>query len=252
MPAPRFILVSLRPRADHAALRRAAAAQGGRVLAMSPWCIEALDDPATRHALHVALACPHVVVTSPAAVRAAAVLADMAAVPGQFHAVGEGSRLALQRAGALRVEAPSRMDSEGLLGLPALRELSAGATVGLVTAPGGRGKIPRQLQARGVKVLRADVYRRVPLRIAAGRWQTLAAAMAGEVPVALALTSGEAWAAWRAQCPPGLDVRPLAVVAASARLARLAHEAGCRHVVQATSARPAAVVAAWVAAMPAA
>ena len=48
MPDPTFHLVSMRPRGDHAGLRRAAARHGGRVLALSPWRIEARSDEATR------------------------------------------------------------------------------------------------------------------------------------------------------------------------------------------------------------
>ena len=58
MPAhdlPAWTLVSLRPQGEHAALRRAAARHGGRLLALSPWRIAPIDDAATRHALDTAL-----------------------------------------------------------------------------------------------------------------------------------------------------------------------------------------------------
>ena len=64
-------VISLRPVGGHAALRRAAAAHGARVLALSPWRIETRDDTAARSALHAALRADAVVFTSPAAVRAA-------------------------------------------------------------------------------------------------------------------------------------------------------------------------------------
>src|SRR5690606_7695353 len=68
---------------------------------------------------------------------------------------------ALRRAGVSGVLAPTRMDSEGVLALPALASLR-GRQVALVTAPGGRGLIAPTLAARGAQVLRADVYERVP------------------------------------------------------------------------------------------
>ncbi|MFX9532994.1 uroporphyrinogen-III synthase, partial [Acinetobacter baumannii] len=66
------------------------------------------------------------------------------------------------RAGLEPVAVPERMDSEGLLALPELRDVR-GIAVGLVTAPGGRDAIAPALRARGAQVRRADVYRRLPL-----------------------------------------------------------------------------------------
>ncbi|HEY1137697.1 MAG TPA: hypothetical protein VGE64_09420, partial [Xanthomonadaceae bacterium] len=66
------LVVSLRPANDHAAMRRAAAAHGLRVLALSPWRIAIRDDDDTCRQLRAALAADRVIATSPAAVRAAA------------------------------------------------------------------------------------------------------------------------------------------------------------------------------------
>ena len=71
---------------------------------------------------------------------------------------------------------PTRMDSEGLLAMPALRDIG-GRRVGLVTAPGGRNRLAPALQSRGAEVRRADVYDRTPVTIAAARWQALAIAL---------------------------------------------------------------------------
>src|SRR3546814_12885773 len=46
--------------------------------------------------------------------------------------------------------APQRMDSEGLLALEPLQQVS-GLTIGLVTAPGGRGELQPALQRRGAQ-----------------------------------------------------------------------------------------------------
>ena len=49
-----------------------------------------------------------------------------------------------------------------VLALPELEQV-AGLDVGLVTAPEGRSHLARSLQRRGARVLRADVYDRVPV-----------------------------------------------------------------------------------------
>ena len=235
---PAWTLVSLRPRGGHDGLRRAAAARGGRVLALSPWALEARDDAATRQALEHALQAQALVFTSPAAVRAATALQPLQTLPGQhWLAVGAGTAAALRRAGVAAPQAPRRMDSEGLLDLPAL---AAAPSVGLVTAPGGRGMLTPALQARGSTVLRADVYERVPLALADADIQRL---LAMRLPAALALSSGEALQQVLAQLPaPAVAIlRGTLAVAASERLATLARSLGWERVVVAGSPRPAAL-----------
>ena len=64
-------MISLRPRGQHAPLRRAAARHGAGLIALSPWALQDRGDEAVRLALQRALAAPLVLFTSPAAVRAA-------------------------------------------------------------------------------------------------------------------------------------------------------------------------------------
>src|SRR5690606_38148577 len=137
-------VLSLRPVGGHAPLRRAAAAEGARLLALSPWRLAPRDAPrdapGTAEALSRALAAPVVVFTSPAAVAHAARLQPLRVPPGaQWLAVGSGTRQALRRTGAEAL-APERMDTEGLLGLRQLSEVD-GLDIGLVTAPGGRAEL---------------------------------------------------------------------------------------------------------------
>ena len=241
-PIP-WTLVSLRARGDHLALRRAAARHGGRLLALSPWTLQACTDEASRQRLAEVLQLPVLVFTSPAAVRAAAALQPLQALPGQhWLAVGAGTAAALRLAGVTAAQAPRRMDSEGLLALPAL---AAAPRVGLVTAPGGRGMLTPALQARGSTVLRAAVYERVPLALADADIQRL---LALQAPASLALSSGEALQLLLAQVPANLAdaLREARVVAASERLAQLARDAGFAHVSTASSARPAALVSAGI------
>lgn len=236
-------VISLRPAGQHDAVRRAAAARGLRTLALSPWRIVVEDDAATRRALRAALAADVVVATSPAAVRAATQLQPLRARRGQrWCAVGEGTAMALRRAGIADVAAPARMDSEGVLALPALATL-AGASVGLITAPGGRERIAPMLIARGARVLRADVYARVPL-VPSPR--ALAALRAIDARPWLLLSSGEALRLLLERVPAdaAARLRGARVVAASARLAALAREQGFRDIVQAAGPRPRDLVAA--------
>jgi uroporphyrinogen-III synthase len=236
-------VISLRPTGQHEAMRRAAVARGARLLALSPWKIVVRDDAETLRCLRAALACALVVATSPNAVRAAAALQPLRMRRGQqWLAVGEGTARSLARAGIAQALAPARMDSDGLLALPALHGLS-GRDVGLLTAPGGRGVIAPELQRRGARIARADVYARVPVALA---HRSVSALIGLRAPAWLALSSGEALACVLAQLPSGAAkaLRRARVAAASERLAELAHAQGFSDVVVATSARPRDLVAA--------
>ena len=238
-----WTVVSLRPRGQQAALRAAAARVGATLLALSPLAIEPHTDVASRRALRDALAADVVLFTSPNAVRAAAALRRLGNARGRpVLAVGEGTRRALQRLGVDALS-PTRMDSEGLLAMPALCEVS-GRSIGLVTAPGGRNRLAPALQARGAEVRRADVYDRVPVAIADARWQALATLLATPEHVVLALSSTEALEAVLRQRPATLEksLRRIAVSAASERLAQAARDAGFRRIAIATDARPASLL----------
>ncbi len=237
------IVVSLRPANDHTAMRRAAAAYGLRVVALSPWRIAARDDTATRVALHAALTAEIVIVTSPAAARAAAMLAPLQARRGQvFYAIGGGTATTLRRMDIDEVCVPVRMDSEGLLALPALRD-ARGLDIGLITAPGGRDRIGPELQARGAQVRRADVYVRETIALSPAsiaRLRTFAG------PLLLPVSSGEALMTVLTAAPADIAtrLRGATVLAASERLVALAREAGCIDVRVAAGPRPAQLLAA--------
>ena len=236
-------VISLRPVAGHGPVRRAAAKLGARTLALSPWRITRLDDANARRALQRSLAAPRVVFTSPAAVAAAATLQPLRPMPGQqWLAVGAGSARALRRAGAGDIPSPGRMDSEGLLAMPALREVR-GLDVGLVTAPGGRGVIAAALAGRGARVLRANVYERTAI---APSPRAVAALRALDAPAWLLLSSGEALEQVLATLPADAlaGLRSAAVVAASERLAEIARGHGLRVAAVAASARSADMLAA--------
>jgi uroporphyrinogen-III synthase len=240
---PGWYVISLRPQGGHAALRRAAAAQGARLIALSPWRVAASGGDQTRQALSRALSAPRVLFTSPNAVRAAGALLPLARGPDQIWiAVGSGTAAALRKAGIEEVECPARMDSEGLLALPALQNLQ-GIQVGLVTAPEGREVLLATLRERGAEVLRADVYARLPVPLPARTLRKLGKLGA---PAALALSSGAALQELLERAPADAlrVLRSQPVVAASARLQQLARDAGFAEVELAEGPLPAQLIAA--------
>jgi uroporphyrinogen-III synthase len=239
-------VISLRPAGQHATLRRAAAARGARVLALSPWRLAGRDDAATRRALDAALAGACVIATSPAAVGAAASLRPLQRHRGQqWFAIGKATARALARAGVEGAIVPARVDSEGVLEALELRDIGA-QRIGLLTAPGGRDLIEPRLRARGVDVARADVYARVPIHLSARAVATLAGL---DAPRWLALSSGGALEHVLAQLPSSARERLLAarVAASSARLAGLARSLEFAAVTQARGPGPQDLLAAIVA-----
>ncbi len=240
---PRWYVISLRPRGDHAALRKAAARHGAGLVAMSPWQVVGRDDDATRQALASALAADIVLFTSPAAVRHAARLQPLARQARQCHvAVGTGTAQALRRVGGGPVVVPARMDSEGLLDLPELQCLQ-GRTLGLVTAPDGRQHLLPALLARGAQVRRADVYQRVDLPFSAAALSRLRAC---DAPLCLLASSDGALQRATQQWPADVRQRLQAtkVVVASPRLADRARQLGFTRVDVAAGPRPAQMLAA--------
>ncbi len=234
-------VISLRPVGDHGAIRRAATASGAHVIALSPWRIEPRDDDRTREALRAALAADVLVFTSPNAVRAAAALRRLPQRRGQsVVAVGGSTANALRRAGMDLVASPRRMDSEGLLELPALRDVR-GKRIGLVTAPGGRGVIAAALARRGADVLRADVYARTPIPPSA---RAIHALQQLHGRPWLVLSSGEALQQVLRSLPAEARAVLLRarVLAASERLATLAAAQGFEDIRVASDARPRSLI----------
>lgn len=236
-----WYVLSLRPLREHAAIRRQAARLGARCVALSTLKLEALPAGA---ALRAALACERIVVTSPAAVRAAAGQPGWRPRRGQaWFALGAGSARALGRAGVApaQVRLPTAgHDSEAVLALPGLRDVR-GSAVGLLTAPGGRGLLARRLRQRGARLCVAETYRRVPLGVAPSRLRVLAAL---DDRGALLFTSDEALAPFWQALSAAERARWLArpCVVASDRLAARALVLGFGAVLRATEPTPAALL----------
>lgn len=238
-PLAGWTVVSLRPQNRHDAVRRAAAAQGARVLAASPFRLRATDDAA---ALDAALACPIRIASSPEAVRFAAALRPLR---GAWWAVGQGTAQALRAAGATRIEIAEPQNADGLLALPSLRDLR-GTSVGLVTAPDGRGLMERELPARGARLRIAHVYAREPVPLTPARLQALAALGARS---ALLVSSQSAFGQfWRQLDEKTRDTwRGRPCIASSARLLQYLRQQGFRQLAQAESTHAPAMLAALAA-----
>jgi uroporphyrinogen-III synthase len=240
---PSWYVISLRPRGEHDALRRAAARHGAGLIALSPWRLQQRDGAQVRADLHAALAASRVLFTSPAAVRAARALQALKPRRGQsWCAVGAGTAAALRRAGVADVQVPDRMDSEGLLALPVLQKLQD-QDIGLVTAPGGRNAIEPALRTRGARVLRAEVYAREAIDLSP---RALAQLRQTSAPLTLAVSSGEALQRVLAAAPADIAaiLQRARVVAASERIAALARELGFADIVVAGGPRPRGLLAA--------
>lgn len=200
------------------------------------------DVVAARKALRTALACDVAIFTSPAAVRFARAL-GLSRTSTHVLAPGAGTLRALRHAGFARSEAPAREDSEGILALPLLQH-ARGLRVGLIGAAGGRGLLDRELAARGMTVVRAHVYQRLPARL--DRRHAEALQRNTRKPLYVLLSSSEALANILAALPE--DARHAlcagSAVVSSARLATAAREAGFARVLRAASAQADAMLAA--------
>lgn len=239
LPLRGWYVISTRPLGQHGGVRRSAAALGARVVALSTLRLHGID---ARQSLPGVLECACIIVTSPAAVRFARSQHSLSTTREcQWLAVGPGTAAALHRAGIDQVMTPvSRADSEGLLALPPLRAI-AGQRVGLITAPGGRGLLARELARRGARVEVAEVYRREAISLAAARLRPLASLPETS---ALLLTSEEAFSPlWQALDG---DARALLLghpcVVPGDRLAERAHQLGFTGVLRAVNARPLAMI----------
>ncbi len=235
-PSP--TLWSLRPAGEHAALRQLLQAKGFRLRALST---VRLIGRLAGQSLHRALTADLRVFTSPAAVRFAAKLALLSESGPISIAVGEGTARALRAEGVRDPITPLRMDSEGVLALPALAQLQ-GKSVGLFTAPGGRGLLPASLTERGAIVWRADVYERLALPL---KTRVLGALADDDTAILLASSTealGHLQRGLAHLAPLKRDAvwaRPLVV--SSARLGIWAKEQGFQQVLVAENARPEAL-----------
>lgn len=212
-------LLSTRPAALNATLSNFVSKAGGTLIPLESMQIETRLTDVTVTRLLSALRLSVVVFTSPTAVDVAAEVLDL---PGALNrrvvlATGTGTQKALVNRGVRQAAAPERMDTEGLLALPALAAV-AGLDIGLVTGEGGRGLLQPTLEARGAQVLRADIYARLPREISAAEWARVQQASGRRI---LAVTSAEGFEHLMRQLPADIDTSDWGCVVASERLRAL-------------------------------
>lgn len=227
---------------------RAARALGATGVAVPGLRLAAREDTATRAALDSALAAEFVIFTSPPAVRFAMRLRMETATSwhpsSRVFALGAATAAALRRAGVGDVVVPARADSESLLALAQLENVRD-RSIGLVTAPGGRGLLAPRLRAGGAQVVVAEVYERRPPRLTARHRQALLTTGGHR---AVCITSGEALANVLGALASDARTQVLAAVAvvSSARLRDVAAAAGFREIILAEATTPGALLAALV------
>ena len=240
-------IVITRPVGTGAALVRKVRALGGEPILLPGSSLRpSADVSAARRALQAALACPVAIFTSPAAVRFARKLTPLRS-RATVIAPGAGTRKALQRAGVAEVRTPLREDSEGMLELDILQDVG-GRQIGIIGAAGGRGLLAGELARRGADVVHAHVYRRLPARLDHRHHDALLQNDPRR-PLYVLLSSAEALAHLLAELPD--DARRVLLagtaVVSSARLARVARNAGFARELRAPSARANDMLAAMTA-----
>ncbi|MDE1894520.1 MAG: uroporphyrinogen-III synthase [Pseudomonadota bacterium] len=228
------MVVITRPAGTAAGLARSVRTRGGQPLLLPGLALRAVADVvAARAALQLALGADLLIFSSPAAVRHAAALLPLR-TGARVLAVGQGTATALRRHGIAEPLVPPRQDSEGLLGLAALRDLR-GRDVVLIGAAGGRGLLRRQLVERGARLREVHVYRRLPPRLDRRHFEPLR-----QLPASarVLLSSAEALQHLCRLLPAPALARLCAATAvvSSERLAEAARQAGFVHVIQASSA----------------
>lgn len=226
LPLTGFNIVVTRPREQAAGLAQRIEQLGGKpvlfpLLEIAP----ASNGQALRELAQHLSAYDLLVFISPNAVKYG--MAALGSVPGSVHiaAVGQSSAQALRELGVAQVIAPSeRFDSEALLALPALQQVSAWR-IAILRGDGGRELLGDTLKARGAQVDYVTCYQRSKPDLDAG-------VLLATRPDAITLTSSEAlgylWQMLGEQGRTRLAATPLFVP--HARIAELARQQGWQHV----------------------
>ena len=143
-------------------------------------------------------------------------------------APGPGTETVLRDAGLAACRPDRQFSTEGMLELEVLRD-PRGCRVGLVGAPGGRSTLEEALGDRGAKVVRLDLYRRIP----AAPSEPLLDALSAGVRLAVLLSSAAGAEAMEAGLPERLRKtwRSATFLVPSERIAARLRRSGVRDVV---------------------
>jgi uroporphyrinogen-III synthase len=244
-------IVITRPATAAGSIRRRVQAMGGKAIGLPGIGLRAVADPGkARRELRAARTADIAVFISPAAVRFAWNLLPRLrfARAACVLAPGAGSARALRRRGVVTAaHPPDRQDTEGLLDLPVLSRVRRRHIV-IVGAAGGRDLLSRELRARGARLQLIEVYQRTAPRLDRRHFAQLECAPG---PLIALFSSADALTNLHAELTPALFAHLAAndCVVSSARIAEVAHTLGFAHVHVATSALPAALLAAACAAL---
>jgi uroporphyrinogen-III synthase len=244
-------LVVTRPVGGGQTLRRRILAAGGTALSLPGLAVRVATQTRTlRSALDHARTADIAIFVSPVAVRSALALRPglRFARGSTVCAVGAATARALARAGVGAAIWPqTRQDSEGLLALPQLARLR-GRRVALIGAAGGRELLPQALHARGARIEKIDVYRRVAPRLDRRHFDAIDRAI---LPLLTLVSSTQILANLHELLPPATFAQLVRgdIVASSARVAALARSMGFMRVHTARSAEAAALLEAAVTAL---
>ena len=169
-------IIVTRPATDATALMRAARARGALAVRLPGVNIRGVDNAdVARRALLAARSAQFWIFTSPNAVRHCLRLLGAAAaahLPAAL-AVGAGTQRALARHGIAAFAPRGAQNSEGLLAEAELGALE-GRSIAIIDAPGGADFLAPALRERGARVERIAVYQRLPPRLTARHFATLA------------------------------------------------------------------------------
>jgi len=169
-------------------------------------------------------------------------------LPGQLPldmdiaAVGSATARALAGSGLDPTLVPQRMDSEGLLALPALQDVG-GKSVYILRGNGGRELLSQTLRERGAEVCQVEVYRReLPQRRAAAA--NLVRGWGQLVQVVIATSNAIVDNLYSLLGDEGAEhLRTTPMVVVSQRMAEYVIERGCENVHVANSATDADLLA---------
>lgn len=159
-----------------------------------------------------------------------------------WYAIGQATASALGAHGIQAMQPQGSVDSEGLLRLPTLQQVS-GERVLIVKGEGGRDALRSALYNRGAEVDLLPCYQRRSPAFASGAMASLLREQ--NIDVVL-LTSGEGFAHLQAALAPAetSNFNALCLIVPSQRVARMAQAAGFHTVITADNASDAAMLAA--------
>lgn len=234
-----WTVLSLRPHGQHAVAHCASKLRGIKFLACSSMKLEAIKND---EQLKTALTCDHIIVTSPAAARFAGLSAVFSVTQNShWFALGEGTASVLRKLGVSNISIPENgSHSESLLAMPELHNCQ-GKTIGLITAPGGRGLIEPALINRGAVVQVVFMYQRKIIPIAPEQIQAMRKLQA---PFAILCSSYEVFNSFWQQLDVALKEKMKSAlwITSSARLQTLLQQAGVLNSTISASPRPDAML----------